>query len=558
MRKFFTKQAMIYDSNLTCFDTVSYTYDNDNITKKETAATRAGKAYDYSIVNEYDDEGRITATGYSYVTEYFTYDGDGQLTRVDNGTNADRYTAAYSYDSRGNVTSKKVYDYTRNETITSAPKETTTFTYANTGWKDQLVAVNDVELTYDANGNVLTYGDKEFTWNTGRNLESITDGTNTYSYTYDESGIRTSKTVNGVTTYYNTKDGVIQSQTDGTDTWYFQYDTNGTPLGFIRNGVQYFYFTNQMGDVLSIADANGDELVEYEYDEWGNTIDIIPTDSNSEEQLALANANPLRYRGYYLDSETGYYYLQSRYYDPSICRFINADTADIAQDYKAVVNGINLYLYCLNSPTDSFDINGHVTIKLKNKKISNVIVKFARKLNGTWTISSKVKSKKKFKVSKLGVTIYIGASASTSLSAMKNNISSNKSQVKVSSNCSLSFGKRKLTFSGSRTYKNNTVKGTVALGSNSLCYGISVIAKYYYSSRAACYFSIDFGFGIKHITTATATAVVAAICVAVPYIAPAVTKAYCSVLASVASSKAFISSLATIAGAGITVASKFA
>ena len=337
----------------------SYTYDdNGNITKKETAATRAGKAYDYSIVNEYDDEGRITATGYSYVTEYFTYDGDGQLTRVDNGTNADRYTAAYSYDSRGNVTSKKVYDYTRNETITSAPKETTTFTYANTGWKDQLVAVNDVELTYDANGNVLTYGDKEFTWNTGRNLESITDGTNTYSYTYDESGIRTSKTVNGVTTYYNTKDGVIQSQTDGTDTWYFQYDTNGTPLGFIRNGVQYFYFTNQMGDVLSIADANGDELVEYEYDEWGNTIDIIPTDSNSEEQLALANANPLRYRGYYYDNETGYYYLQSRYYDPSICRFINADVLEISGITKDTEIGTNMFAYCSNDPINSDDPTG--------------------------------------------------------------------------------------------------------------------------------------------------------------------------------------------------------
>ena len=337
----------------------SYTYDdNGNITKKETAATRAGKAYDYSIVNEYDDEGRITATGYSYVTEYFTYDGDGQLTRVDNGTNADRYTSAYSYDSRGNVTSKKVYDYTRNETITSAPKEMTTFTYANTGWKDQLVAVNDVELTYDANGNVLTYGDREYEWESGRNLKKITDGENTYSYTYDESGIRTSKTVNGVTTYYNTKDGVIQSQTDGTDTWYFQYDANGTPLGFIRNGVQYFYFTNQMGDVLSIADAGGDELVEYEYDEWGNTIGIIPTDSNSQEQLALANANPLRYRGYYLDSETGYYYLQSRYYDPSICRFINADVLEISGITKDTEIGTNMFAYCSNDPINSDDPTG--------------------------------------------------------------------------------------------------------------------------------------------------------------------------------------------------------
>lgn len=187
-------------------------------------------------------------------------------------------------------------------------------TYANTGWKDQLVAVNDVELTYDANGNVLTYGDREYEWESGRNLKKITDGENTYSYTYDESGIRTSKTVNGVTTYYNTKDGVIQSQTDGTNTWYFQYDTNGTPLGFIYNGVQYFYLTNQMGDVVVLSDSDGNIFAEYVYDAWGSLVTINTADENNAEQLALANANPLRYRGYYYDNETGYYYLQSRYY----------------------------------------------------------------------------------------------------------------------------------------------------------------------------------------------------------------------------------------------------
>ena len=402
---------------------------------------------------------------------------------------------------------------------------------------------------------MLTYGDKEYNWNTGRHLESITDGDNEYGYTYDENGIRTSKTVNGVTTYYNTKDGVILSQTDGTNTMYFQYDTNGIPLGFIYNGTQYLYMTNQMGDVIGLTKANGEVFAAYVYDEWGSLLSIETLDSVSQEDLAIANSNPLRYRGYYYDTETGYYYLQSRYYDPSICRFINSDNVDVAKDYKDTINGVNIFLYCLNCPVDSFDVNGHVTVKLKNKKISNVIVKFARKLNPTWTISSSVKSSQKFKVSKLGVTLYIGASASTSLSAMKNNVTSNSSQVKVSNKCSLSFGKRKLSYSNSRTYKNNTVKGTVSLGSNSLCYGISVITKYYYSSRSACYFSIDFGFGIKHTTTAAATAVVAAVCVAVPYIAPAVTKAYCSVLASIASSKAFISSLTTIAGASMTVAS---
>ena len=193
----------------------------------------------------------------------------------------------------------------------------------------------------------------------GKNLESIVDSNNKYSYTYDETGIRTSKTINGKTTYYNTKDGVILSQTDGTNTMYFQYDTNGFPLGFIYNGIQYFYLTNQMGDVISITDAQGNELVQYEYDEWG-AIGSITTTHNSDAENALANANPLRYRGYYLDSETGYYYLQSRYYDASICRFINSDDIVITGLSKSLYSGLNAYSYCRNNSINYIDKDGYM------------------------------------------------------------------------------------------------------------------------------------------------------------------------------------------------------
>ena len=210
---------------------------------------------------------------------------------------------------------------------------------------------------------MLTYGDKSFTWNTGRNLESITDGDNKYSYTYDENGIRTSKTVNGVTTYYNTKDGVILSQTDGTDTLYFQYDSNGTPLGLVWNGTQYFYLTNQMGDVISITDAQGIELIQYEYDAWGKITSVGSTNSYESYDKELANINPLRFRGYYFDNETGYYYLQSRYYDPDICRFINADLPEYAQKQKDDYAGLSLFTYCCNDSVNHIDPTGLLKIK---------------------------------------------------------------------------------------------------------------------------------------------------------------------------------------------------
>ncbi len=321
---------MIKNGDITALS-AAYEYDKDgNVTKKTYSCLDNIEQASIDIVNRYDDEGKIIGYGYSGIDQEYFYDENEQIIRV-NDNIKNPFTETYSYDERGNITSKKTYNYTENETIAAEPVQTTSFTYANTGWRDQLVSVNGVELTYDANGNVLTYGDRNYTWNSGRHLESISDGENTYSYKYDEKGIRTSKTVNGNTTYYNTLDGVILSQSDETNTMYFQYNTNGVPIGFVYNGIQYFYLTNAMGDVIGITEANGNNVVIYFYDAWGRITAIDTADEEGETTyLELANANPLRYRGYYYDSETGYYYLQSRYYDPNICRFINSDVIEIS------------------------------------------------------------------------------------------------------------------------------------------------------------------------------------------------------------------------------------
>ena len=95
-------------------------------------------------------------------------------------------------------------------------------------------------------------------------------------------------------------------------------------------------------------------MVTYTYDEWGYVKRIIC----GRDEEKLANSNPIRYRGYYYDTETGYYYLQSRYYDPSICRFINADVIEIAQEKKNVLFGLNLFVYCTNDPINYDDFTG--------------------------------------------------------------------------------------------------------------------------------------------------------------------------------------------------------
>ena len=86
---------------------------------------------------------------------------------------------------------------------------------------------------------------------------------------------------------------------------FFQYGADGVPLGFVYNGVQYFYITNQLGDVVGISDAQGEMFVQYTYDEWGSPIQTVTRD-NIDEQKKIAEINPLRYRGYYYDTETGY------------------------------------------------------------------------------------------------------------------------------------------------------------------------------------------------------------------------------------------------------------
>ncbi len=157
-----------------------YSYD-DSGRNTEKSVTLANNTEPVSLLQQYDVNGMITGSGIDEITAHYTYDDSDQLIRTNDSFA--NYTSSYEYDSRGNMLSKKLYNYTTGDLSTAAPTETITFTYANSGWKDQLTAVNGTALTYDENGNLLTYGDKTFSWCHGTRLESITDSENTYRYT---------------------------------------------------------------------------------------------------------------------------------------------------------------------------------------------------------------------------------------------------------------------------------------------------------------------------------------------------------------------------------------
>lgn len=336
----------------------SYSYDENNRNINKSVALSGNNTT--NLLLQYDENGVITGSGINEISSQYIYDSYDQLVRTNNSYSG--YTSSYEYDNRGNMISKKLYNYSTCDLGTLTPTETTSFTYANNGWKDQLVSVNGTDLTYDENGNLLTYGDKTFSWCHGTRLESISDSQNTYSYVYDENGIRFSKTVNGETTQFNYVGGLLLSQKCGDEVIFFQYGAGGVPVGFVYNGVQYFYITNQLGDILGITDSNGDAFVMYSYDEWGKPIETI-THNNTEEQNKIAEINPLRYRGYYYDTETGYYYLQSRYYNPEWGRFISPDSFDYIDNSTRI--GFNAYIYCTNNPIMFIDPSG-------TKKTNNV------------------------------------------------------------------------------------------------------------------------------------------------------------------------------------------
>ena len=109
------------------------------------------------------------------------------------------------------------------------------------------------------------------------------------------------------------------------------------------------YEKNALGDVYRIRDANGTEVAYYEYDAWGN----ITTKTGT-----MADVNPFRYRGYYYDTETGFYYLQTRYYDPETRMFVNADNYEILDTLASTLGQLNLYTYCNNNPIMYIDPTG--------------------------------------------------------------------------------------------------------------------------------------------------------------------------------------------------------
>ena len=342
---------------------------------RRTTATATYLSAD-SFAYDYDENGNVTAEyalaqdGAKTLRYRCAYDDMGQLVRCDDALNNN--SSVYTYDSVGNILSKTDYAFTTDNL--GEPVKTTDYAY-DANWKDQLISFGGRAITYDALGNPTTIGSAVLTWN-GRNLLSYEDGNKRTEYTYDQQGMRTGKTllidnVRREAYRYYWQNGKLISQTrtyfsaDGTKggeiATKYLYDAAGQPVGFITtNNQQYYYAKNLQGDITGVYNRSGKKIAVYTYDAWGNTtVSMAHNQTAARDFSSVKSANAFGWRGYCFDTDTGLYYLQSRYYAPQMSRFLNTDTV---LDTGSGVLGSNVYAYCNNNPVMYIDPTGQYSV----------------------------------------------------------------------------------------------------------------------------------------------------------------------------------------------------
>lgn len=315
----------------------------------------------------YDAMGNITSVSMKYAGEttfrtlqQFAYDELNQLIRADDLLR--NRTEVYTYDAGGNILSVTTYPLTWGSLSGITSTGTISYGYTDANWKDKLTSYNGQAISYDAIGNPLSWRGYTLAWQNGRQLTSLNGNGTTASYTYDTDGLRTSKTVNGVKhEYYYIGDRLQYEKYGNTQLWFF-YDSDGTPSGLRRKDASgtddYYFLCNWRGDVSRIFDSTGGLIGSYEYDAWGNVQCFDGQGNALTDETDIVVVNPIRYRGYYYDAETGLYYISSRYYDPSVKRMLNSDDESLSAASLEALTDKNYFAYCDNNPVGREDVGG--------------------------------------------------------------------------------------------------------------------------------------------------------------------------------------------------------
>ena len=315
---------------------------------------------DGTTVNDvfnYDEGKNISSVTLKGKYSSYVYDDFRRLVRENNQATGKTYI--YTYDENGNRLTLGISNYTTG-TVTSSDT-LITYNYA-TNFKDRLVGLIKTTAQGTETKTVSGYMNFEcptsylgmsMSWQ-NRRLLSVTKGTTTTRYVYTSANVRLEKR-GTETTVYGYNGTTLSWEKRGNYVIKYLYDQTGIS-GFTYNGGRYIYDKNIFGDIVGIYTIYGVKVAEYAYDAFGNC--VITYNNGS----GIAELNPFRYRGYYYDSETGFYYLINRYYDPTTGRFISADSLDYLD--PETLGGLNLFAYCLNDPIANTDPDGTIVFSL--------------------------------------------------------------------------------------------------------------------------------------------------------------------------------------------------
>ncbi len=339
-----TKKTVMRDGAMVASEKIVYRvqgYYNSNMPAEiQFSGTIGSTAYDNQTryKYQYDVSGNIIEIRRgTLLIAHYTYDEANRLVREDNkqlGTSTE-----YIYDAYGNIIKKRERSFTQATDLGNC----TEIAYGYN--KDELISYNGEGFVYDKVGNPTTYRGKTAIWEKGRQLKYY----HGISFEYNGKGVRTKK--KDISFTYDANGNLI-SQSNGLE---FLYDSTGV-TGVKYQGNRYFYRKDIQGNILALLDSTGKVVVEYIYDAWGNHAVVDANGNDITSTTHIGTLNPFRYRGYYYDTESGLYYLQTRYYDPEIGRFITIDGIEYVENEP--LHGHNLYAYCFNNPVNYVDVNG--------------------------------------------------------------------------------------------------------------------------------------------------------------------------------------------------------
>ncbi len=274
---------------------------------------------------DYDDYSNITKlaelNGNKIEESNYYYDRNNRLLLKESGIGDGTVQSRFEYDVEGNLV-----------------------------YKEEATAQNGTTTTQDTS----------YLFNGRNQLQAVIDPQGEiYEYTYDASGLRTSKVSQDDTINYLNENGNILTETDADGRITAKNIWGKKLLERQTEEETYGYLFNGHGDIVALTDENGETLKDYAYDPYGNEKDTDAPGTAQELMSAEGDGiyNPFRYCGEYYDLETNTYYLRARYYDPTTGRFLSEDP---------IRNGLNYYTYCSGNPIAFIDPWGLADIALRS------------------------------------------------------------------------------------------------------------------------------------------------------------------------------------------------